>query len=312
MYRGTAAVRENVEVLSAGLENGWSKPRRVFEFYRQLMTALRRCRQDVCFAHMNPLFLVLAGPILRLCRIPAILWYAHNHRSRLLPAATALADLVIASTKTAFPMETPKLRIVGQGIDTQRFKPADVPSSAKPLRLLTVGRLSPVKNIDLMLRAVRSLSLARPALEFELVIVGEPLTGRDREYIAECKALAASLDIGHHVRWRDPVPFKSVHQVYREGGIFLSANDNGLDKAILEAMASGLPVVAMHPALAAGLGEFCATDEASFQEKLLKICDLDEDARRRLGLQLREFIELEHGLPRLGRVIAGLLKGLVK
>ena len=91
MYRGAAAVCENVEVLSAGLENGWSKPRRVVEFYRQLMIALRRRRQDVCFAHMNPLFLVLAGPILRLYRIPAILWYAHNHRSRLLPASSRRA-----------------------------------------------------------------------------------------------------------------------------------------------------------------------------------------------------------------------------
>ena len=29
MYRGTVAVAANVEVLSAGLEHGWSKPRRV-------------------------------------------------------------------------------------------------------------------------------------------------------------------------------------------------------------------------------------------------------------------------------------------
>jgi glycosyltransferase involved in cell wall biosynthesis len=312
MSRGVVPGRDNVDVLSAGQEKGWSRPRRVAEFYRQLLRALRLRRQDVCFAHMNALFLVLAGPILKLRGIPSILWYAHNHRSRLLRVAAAFADLVIASTKTAFPLETPKLRVIGQGIDTQRFRPPETRAGNGPLRLVTVGRLAPVKNIDLMMRAAKFLATARPALDFRFDIVGEPVTSRDREYVAECKALAASLGIAHHVRWCDSVPFKSVNQVYREGGIFLSANDNGLDKAILEAMASGMPVIAMHPALAEGLGEFCATDEATFQEKLLKVSDFNEDARQRLGLQLREFIEQEHGLPRLGRVIAGLLKGLVK
>jgi glycosyltransferase involved in cell wall biosynthesis len=311
MYRGTEAVADNVEVMSAGLERGWSKPRRVLRFYRLLFTALGSRRYDCCFAHMMPLFLLLAGPILRMKGIPAVLWYAHNHRSRILPFATAFADLAVASTKTAFPLETPKLRVVGQGIDTEKFKPSSHSSKPDYLRMMTVGRISPVKDIALMLRAVQALALARPHLATEFWIVGEPLTERDRTYLERCRELAGSLGIADRVRWLDPVPFDRVHEAYSKADVFLSANDNGLDKAILEAMASGLPVIAMHPAISSPLGQFYASDEGEFRKALLRVCDFEQTARKELGLRLRAYVEREHGLPQLGGRIAGLLKGLV-
>lgn len=310
MYRGTVAVADNVEVMTAGLEKGWSKPRRVVQFYRVLLAALGSRRYDCCFAHMMPLFLLLAGPILRMKRIPAVLWYAHNHRSRMLPLALAFADIAVASTKTAFPLETPKLRVVGQGIDTERFKPTPHPPKRNQLRMMTVGRISPVKDIALMLRAVQALALARPQIATEFWIVGEPLTERDREYLAECRALAGSMGIADRVHWLDPVPFDRVHETYRQADLFLSANDNGLDKAILEAMASGLPVIAMHPAVSPPLRDFYASDENEFRQALVHFCDLDDAARADLGLRLRAYVEREHGLPQLGAKIAGLLKGL--
>jgi glycosyltransferase involved in cell wall biosynthesis len=307
MYRGTLAVASNVDVISAGLEKGWSKPRRVFEFYLALLRALGSRRYDCCFAHMMPLFLVLAGPVLKLNGIPACLWYAHNHRPPILPLATAFADKVLASTRTAFPMETKKLRIIGQGIDTNRFKPAPR-KPGRALTLITVGRISRVKNISLMLRAVARLRAERPNMAIEFLVFGEPLTKKDGEYLNECLRLSQSLGIESVVKWMPSVPFHTVHHAYRHGDVFLSANDNGLDKAILEAMASGLAVVAMHPAVAEPLGAQYAINEQAFGASLLAACDLDAAARVALGERLREHVLHKHGLAQLGHRVADELK----
>lgn len=312
MYRGVVAVAANVEVLSAGLEKGLSKPRRVFNFYRLLIGALRRREFDCCFSHMMPLFTLLAGPVLKAKRIPAALWYAHNHRPAILGAALAFVDRAMASTRTAFPIETSKLRVIGQGIDTKRFHPQERAVDDAVLRLITIGRTSKIKNIDLMIRAVARLRDALPGVPVRFAIVGEPLSDQDKAYVDSCRALAAALGIDDLVEWQDPVSFAEVHTAYHRGGIFLSANDNGLDKAILEAMASGLAVVAMHPALKAPLGPYYAKDESAFGEALINLASVDQQTRRTIGSRLRRYVESEHSLTQLGKRVAEELKAIAR
>ena len=312
MYRGRVEVAPNVTVLSAGRENGWSKPRRVAAFYGALFKALRMRRYDCCFSHMIPLFTLLAGPVLKAKRIPVALWYAHNHPAADLAPALAFADRALASTRTAFPLPTDKLHVIGQGIDINRFRPGPLPASGAPLRLTTIGRISPVKNIDLMLRAFAGLRARKPGLACSLTIIGEAQSERDRNYVDACRTLATALGIHDVVAWLPPVPFDKVHSAYHRGDIFLSANDNGLDKAILEAMASGLPVIAMHPALKAPLGQFYVESEAGFGEALISLASLDHEARREIGSRLRRYVESEHSLSQLGRRITEQLQAIAR
>lgn len=312
MYRGHLAVAGNVEVLSAGLERGWSKARRTLEFYRHLLAVLRRRRYDCCFSHMMPLFTLLAGPVLRWRGVPSALWYAHNHRPAILPLATMFAERALASTRTAFPLETAKLRVVGQGIDTHRFRPPTADDAGATLRLISVGRFSRIKNIDVMIRALAHLHRAQPALPVSLSLIGEALSEADRAYVSECRELARGLGVEPLVAWEGPVPFARIHEAYHTGDVFLSANDNGLDKAILEAMASGLAVVAMHPALAEPLGPYFAPDDASFTRALERIALLRPRERKDMGLALRDYVGREHGLGQLGARIADELKALAR
>ena len=312
MYRGVVAVADNVEVMSAGLELGWSKPRRLLNFYRLLLAALKARHFDCCFSHMMPLFTLLAGPVLKARGIPAALWYAHNHRPPILRAALAFADRALASTRTAFPIATSKLRVIGQGIDTARFRPPEDAVEAALLRAITIGRPSRIKNIDLMIRALAGLRRALPRTPVRFTIVGEPLSQQDRDYVAVCRDLAKALGVDDVVEWAGPVSFDKVHTAYHRGDIFLSANDNGLDKAILEAMASGLPVIAMHPALKAPLGQFYVESEAGFGEALISLASLDHEARREIGSRLRRYVESEHSLSQLGRRITEQLQAIAR
>ena len=54
MYRGAVDLPNTVRVFSAGREHGWSKARRLAQFYRHLTRLLSAHRYDVCFAHMMP------------------------------------------------------------------------------------------------------------------------------------------------------------------------------------------------------------------------------------------------------------------
>ena len=80
---------------------------------------------DAVLAHMGPVFAVAAAPIARLAGLPTFLWYAHGHVSPMLRLAHALVDGVGTSTPEGFRIASPKVTITGQGIDLERFRPAE-------------------------------------------------------------------------------------------------------------------------------------------------------------------------------------------
>lgn len=104
-----------------------------------------------------------------------------------------------------------------------------------PRRLLSVGRLVPEKNFQLLLRAFAIVHPSHPRCS--LVIVGD---GPLRE---ELKSEAAQLGLGQAVRFLGQQPHDP--QIFSSGEIFvMSSSREGHPMAMLEAMAAGLPVLA--------------------------------------------------------------------
>jgi sugar transferase (PEP-CTERM/EpsH1 system associated) len=134
------------------------------------------------------------------------------------------------------------------GVDTERFVPAPpVGDIAWPpgfegegvLRFGTVGRMQPVKDHATLLRAIALLAARQPALRprVRLVIVG------DGPLLAATRDLAQTLGIADIV-WL-PGSSDRVPQWLRSIDVFvLPSLNEGISNTILEAMASGLPIVA--------------------------------------------------------------------
>lgn len=143
-----------------------------------------------------------------------------------------------------------KSRVVVQptGIEYDSFREVD-PRELDELRrrlglgdepvLVSVSRVSREKNIEFMLEAVAALA-RRTDAPFRFLLVGD---GDDR---AEMEARAVSLGLEDVVLMPGAVPSERMPLYYHLGDIFLFASTTETQgMVILEAMAAGLPVVAV-------------------------------------------------------------------
>ena len=303
MRVGRYALPEHVRVYSVGKEKGSSEPRRFLEFYRILFRLLRQYHYDGCFAHMMPLFAVMAAPFLRLKNIPIVLWYAHKSVTPTLRMALLFVNRVVTPSPESFRIASSKARVIGHGIDTQRFIPRPQSNEEnRPFTVLTVGRLSKSKRVEILIGAIALFRRQYPEMAIALNIVGTAATKADEAYVARLHQQVAQRSLSDIVRFIGSVPFQDVVACYQAADGFISVSDTGsLDKAVLEAMSCGLPILV--PATYAGMlgAAFASTlliapEPAMICERLHCLVVLSCAERRRIGAQLREIVMRDHAL----------------
>ena len=131
------------------------------------------------------------------------------------------------------------------GVDTERFRPLPRGRVRRQLALrpdeplvLYVGRIEPLKGIDILIRAA-----AETEAPFRLLIVGGD--DKDERRKAELRRLAADLGIGERVTFRDAVPHEELPLYYSAADVcVVPSYYESFGLVALEAMACGLPVVA--------------------------------------------------------------------
>lgn len=130
---------------------------------------------------------------------------------------------------------------VSKGVDASLFRPeGDNRRVALGLGskrvVLSVGRLVPLKNMRLLVDAFRIVHSEDPSAH--LVIVGEGPEAR------ALKRQAVDVGVADQVTFAGYVPHESLPDFYRSADVFaLSSDFDNSPNVILEAMASGLPVV---------------------------------------------------------------------
>lgn len=142
-----------------------------------------------------------------------------------------------------------RIRVICNGVDTARFsaaasaapRPAQRPEFNDPDAFVigTVGRMQPIKAQTLLVQAFVEALRQQPQLQsrLRLVLVGDgPLRG-------ECQALLEQAGLTH-LAWL-PGERADVPEVMKGFDVFaLPSLAEGISNTILEAMASGLPVLA--------------------------------------------------------------------
>ncbi len=144
-----------------------------------------------------------------------------------------------------------------------------------------------------------------------LDVCGPELDG-DRHYRAELDALVARLELSDAVHFVGAVPQDELRPVLGRHRAAVSFSDGGLDKAIAEAMACGLPVVSTNAAFAEllpdDLREVLVLDHDDVHAQargITRVLDLDERDRRAIGVRLRAIVADQHGLAQFwGKILA--------
>jgi len=129
-----------------------------------------------------------------------------------------------------------RIEVIPNGVDLDRFHPAQDRSAPDSLRLLTVGRLSATKRVPLLVDMVGQL-LAQ-GCRARLTVVGGG--GLD----LELRGLVKARGLEDAVTFTGRREAEDMPRIYREHDVFVSASmQEGMSNAMLEAMASGLPIV---------------------------------------------------------------------
>jgi glycosyltransferase involved in cell wall biosynthesis len=253
--RALAARVDEVVVLCDAAEPGIAPPNvRVHEFGgrsqvergARFATALARelrPRPDAFLAHMIPLYVAIAAPLLKPLRVPIGLWYSHPVAHPLLRVATATADVVMSVNASTFPFDSRKLVALGHGIDVEEFTCADAREPHEGLDALVLGRYATIKGID---RIVRAAALARErGVEVSIVGYGSTPDG----HRSELERLAAEL--GVRASFRDAVPRSELPSLLAAADVLVNATKGpSADKVVFEAAASCVPVLASSEAFA--------------------------------------------------------------
>jgi glycosyltransferase involved in cell wall biosynthesis len=129
------------------------------------------------------------------------------------------------------------IEIVHNGVDTSIFHPAPAPRAGTEIHIVSVGRLIERKGHHHLLRAFAELSRSS-TMPLRLTLVG---TGDAEQSLHD---LARELHVEDRVTFSGFVPRERMPEIYHDSDIFaLASQSEGMSIALLEAMASGLPVV---------------------------------------------------------------------
>lgn len=187
--------------------------------------------------------------------------------------AVSEADLVITRGNLAIRffrehgVET-QFYVIPGGMDGTKFTPSTLPAEYD---LITVSNLIPRKRVDLFLHIINVVRTVRPNIR--AVILGDgPLRG-------ELENLARDLNLTESVHFAGHQ--KQVTDWLRKGKIFvLTSESEGLSQAMIQAMLSGLPVVATQVGEAEelvknGINGFLLSNwtAASFAEPIIQLLD---------------------------------------
>lgn len=306
LYKGDYTLSSNVSVFSLGKESGQSRFKYLKNFYRIIWR--KRNGYDCVLVHMNQEYVLLGALVWRLLKRKVGLWYAHGHVPVTLRIAEKLTDVIFTSTRSGFRLASSKVRVIGQGIDTNFFVPQQKRELGSNFTISVVGRISPVKDYETLIEAVALLTTDIPNLKVNIVGgVGMP---EQEKYLSSLKEMVRLKNLNNIVSFLGPKANTQIVQTLQQADLFVNTSHTGsLDKAILEAMAVGVPILTCNEALKEVLGDlqsrlmFEKKNALQLREKILAIYQLTADERRKLGDELRALVVDHHSLKAFCRKI---------
>ncbi len=199
--------------------------------------------QFLAFSHMADVQAAIISPILYLMRRRHGLWYAHSYVSIYLKFASMFVDFILTATSGSCNLKSRKVFVIGHGVDEKVFN-FQHRQTNRLEKILTVGRLDPSKHLEKILEFYVEATPRFPDLT--LTSVGGPSTRDSEEFLEGVIERYKDAFASKTVQLLPPVKRSSVAGLLNTHDVFVHAYLGSLDKSILEATFSGIPVVTLN------------------------------------------------------------------
>ncbi|MBI4779174.1 glycosyltransferase [Candidatus Falkowbacteria bacterium] len=300
LKKGEVDLPNNVKVLSLGKETGKSKIKYIFNFYRYIWQY--RGDYDKVFVHMNYEYVNLGGIFWRLLGKKIGLWYAHGYAPLGLKTAEKLTDIIITSTGSGCRLNSDKIKVVGQGIDIEKFAVKNYETRLKNRnKIISVGRISPSKDYNTLIKAVEILK--NKGIKLSVEIIGGPAVKADENYFSDLKRKITDKKLTEEIKFIGPVANRGILKFLQDSALFVNMGQTGsLDKVMAEAMSAELPIITCNEAMLEVLGKhkealmYPKKDFEKLADRIEYIINLPLEEYRELGRNLRNIIIEKHSL----------------
>jgi len=287
---------------------------RLLKLARELIS-LRQQGFRIVFVRISLPAMITAILVGRLIGLKTVFW--HSSANHDLDRSGPLLQRIIASAKMRFValgahhfvtgpatmvryyrekyrVPERKLRLLYNDIDLRRFAAVKRGrGNDGPVRVLFVHSFSPSKNALKYMPAIidRLNRASRNGLAVEFRLAGD---GPERDGVA---ALTRKAEVGVNVEMLGALPNTALPAYYAEADIFIMPSyREGMPRALMEAMSSGLPAIATD---AGGTRDLVGPlqshfivprdDHETFADRLYDLL-FDEDARRKIGMENRRYV----------------------
>jgi len=276
----------------------------LFQFYR----INRKKNIKVVFSHMTFNQSLVILPFTKILRIKHFVWYAHKSKNRLLGLSYKLFDGILTSTLDSCPIKSTKVYPIGQAINQSKF-PVKKSTSYPIYKLVHIGRFDPIKKIEVLISSVRELRKNYPKLT--LSIIGSASGVSNQIYEDRVKSDAIKYLSEGWLTFYPGVNRENIPRILSDHDCFVHACDAAIDKVILEATISKLPVITINQEYLKEFGSWQSSADVPFsklEDEIKSIinfseADLVKEVERRYLLSIEKH-ELSGWVDRLLKILS--------
>lgn len=305
LEKGVYVFPKNVKVLSLGKERSVSRIKYIFNFY--YFTWIERKKYDTVFVHMNQEYVLLGGILWRLLRKKIVMWRNHPDGNFFTDISVKFSNVVLCTSQYSYTAKFNKtISNMPAGVDMGYL--FDKKMKRKEASILSIGRISPVKNILGIVQMISTLN--ERGWNGNAYIYGDS-PSRDKQYEEEVHCKATSLVQNGIISFKHNVSYGNVVDVYNKYEVYVNFTKTGsLDKTIFEAMACGTMVVVSNQSLLGRIPNECVcsgVDIEDFVDRVHNYFNFPGAKKNEIIAHLKKYAENEQSLqvliPRLVKLL---------
>ncbi|NCF75391.1 MAG: glycosyltransferase [Xanthomonadaceae bacterium] len=281
--------------------------RKIKDFIIFQKLVLQNIREvDGVFCHMNPEYTIAVYPLAKIFNKKIVSWYAHKQVTFRVKLMEKITDKILTPSKKSFRLPSKKIVITGHGIDIEKFRPQEKNSKEKFI-IISVGRISPTKDLETLIKAVDIIVNNFKNKNIVVKIIGAPGLTNHKTYYNSLQKMVKIMNLSEYVFFLGAIANKNIPQMLAESDLFVNLSNTGsVDKAVLEAMSCGLPILTSNEAFIDILDKKQIIKQNDFKmlaRNIMEVRNKNKEEKKEIGIKMRKIVKESHNLNNLAKKV---------